>query len=1699
MNRTYALVWNHCLGAWSVADEHARRCGKGAGAVLAAALLLPGLALAADLPTGGNIVSGSGQIDTPNGNQMVIDQDSNKLAIDWQSFDIAAGHKVTFNQPGSQSIALNRVLGADGSKIMGQLDANGRVFIVNPNGVLFGAGASVNVGGLVASTLDLSVSDFEAGNYQFKGNGNNASVINNGQITAADGGSIALLGGTVSNNGVIVANQGTVALAAGNKVTLDFAGDGLLNVQVDEALVDALVENHQLIRADGGQVLLTAHAGEALLKTVVNNTGVIEARTLGEKDGKIVLLGDFAGGTVSVAGTLDASAPTGGDGGFIDTSGAHVKVADGAKVTTLAQSGTTGTWLIDPTDFTVSAGDAAQSDSGIGASTLSKNLNSTSITLQTVATDNGADKGDIHVNAAVTWDKDTTLTLSAHNDIHINASITAKHANGKLALHYGQGSAAGGDADYAINMSNGASVNLQSGQNFATQKGSSGSLTTYTVVNDANALKTAMAGNGNYALGSHLDLTGVTWGNYSLVGKFDGLGHTLSNLSVTSSSGYAGLFMEIHQGADLRHIGLVNANITSTSGSSNYVGGLAGLSHGSIRRAYVTGQISNNSFASGGSSGGLVGWNDSGSISDSYSTAEVTLSSSGGLGASYVGGLVGYNGNGGSIRRSYATGKVSATSPGGSSYAGGLVGLNGNGSIDQTYATGNVTSSWGGMESNVGGLVGSNISQGGNISISQAYATGNVTSSGGAMNSSVGGLVGTNSSQGGNISISQAYATGNVTSSGGGMNSSMGGLVGSNISQLSGIISISHAYTTGNVTSSGGRMESNVGGLVGFNSSQQDGSNISISQAYATGNVTSAGGHVGGLVGNNMSQIGGSTSITDSFWNTTTTGQGGSAGGGTGKTTAEMQLAATYDGWDFGSTWRIATTGAGTDGYAFYGLPTLQGVTRKTDYQYFDSGLGTQASPWTLTNWQQLQNINAVIEQTSGKYFALNGYTTNASATANGGAGWKPLGDDHTNSSASRFTGQFDGQYHTIGDLVANVTTPSYNDGSASSSHAGLFGVLGSGAQVSKLGLVNATVSASGGTTNFAGALAGVNDGGTITQSYASGNVSAAGAGYVGVLAGYNTGAIHSSYASGSASGTYAGVLAGYNTGAIDSSYASGALTSNNGGNVTRSFYDSAAAGISGTGKTAAELKQASTFADWDISANGGENTAWRIYEGQTGPLLRGFLKQITVTADAGNITGDKTYNGTTISGTASYTTSTPGAALDGSLGYATNSKNAGTYSTADGSLTIGGLYSGQQGYDISYASTPATLTIDKAALTVTAHNASKTYDGLAFSGGNGVSYNGFVNGETEAVLGGALAYGGTAQGAINAGSYGLSASGLTADNYTLSYTDGSLTVDKASLTVTAHNASKTYDGQAFSGGNGVSYNGFVNNETETVLGGTLAYSGSAQDAVNAGTYGLSASGLSADNYTLSYTDGSLTVDKASLTVTANNASKTYDGQAFSGGNGVNYNGFVNGETETVLGGTLIYGGSAQGAVNAGTYGLSASGLTADNYTLSYTDGSLTVDKASLTVTANNASKTYDGQAFSGGNGVSYNGFVNGETETVLGGTLTYGGSAQGAVNAGTYGLSASGLSANNYDIQYEDGTLQVTAAAVAPPPPNANSTTLPYASVLASNGQTVSAESKQQAQEPEALSQDMLVTNPLDERMNLQVINHGIRLPEGI
>ena len=293
---------------------------------IAASLLIAFGTGANALPVGGAVSAGGATIvGTPG--KTTINQTSQNAALNWQAFSIGKTEAVQFVQPNSNSVALNRVLGPDPSSILGSLSANGQVFLVNPNGILFGQSAQVNVGGLVASTRGITDADFMAGNYKFSGTGG-GTVLNQGTINA-DGGYVALLGASVSNEGTISARLGTVVLAAGNAMTLDVAGDGLLNLVVNEGAINALVQNGGLIRADGGNVTLTAQAAGSLM-SVVNNTGVLQAQSIDTRNGTIRLLGDMQSGTVSVGGMLDASGKGAGQtGGNVTATAHHVGIFGG--------------------------------------------------------------------------------------------------------------------------------------------------------------------------------------------------------------------------------------------------------------------------------------------------------------------------------------------------------------------------------------------------------------------------------------------------------------------------------------------------------------------------------------------------------------------------------------------------------------------------------------------------------------------------------------------------------------------------------------------------------------------------------------------------------------------------------------------------------------------------------------------------------------------------------------------------------------------------------------------------------------------------------------------------------------------------------------------------------------------------------------------------------------------------------------------------------------------------------------------------------------------------------------------------------------------------------------------------------------------------------------------------------------------------
>jgi filamentous hemagglutinin family protein len=663
-------------------------------------------ALAAPVIGNGGVTSGSATI-SQSGNVTNVNQSTNNASINWTSFSTKPAETVNFNQPGASAVTLNRVIGNEQSVLQGALNATGKVFLINSNGVLMTKGSSVNTAGFVASSLNMTDADFNAGNYVFQGNGAAGSVVNQGSISVKDGGYVALLGTTVSNQGTISATKGTVALSSGNKITLNFNGDSLVSVTIDQGTLDALVENKEAILADGGTVILTARAADGLLSAQVNNSGLIQARSIDDLKGSINL--HAFGGSTTVAGTLDASAPTAGAGGLIETSGNKVSVADSAVITTKAAHGASGSWLIDPDGFTVST------EGDLSGAALTKALANGNVIIASTS-GSGAD-GNINVDEAVSWAANT-LTLNATNNIFVNNVMTATGTAG-LAASYGSGTNAD-STPMGLYTYQGATNTAFSGLiNFSGTGGVTLNGTSYTVINTVAGMA-AVQGNlaGNYVLGANISglkdtgVTGRTWtgaigDSAAFTGNFNGFGH----LVVSPTLQATGLFGTIAKGATVSNLGITGANVVSSSAAVAAVGILADVNKGSMVNSFTLGSVNNTNIATAGGlvgdnsgliaqcfsapttinvtgiGGGLVGTNEvSGLIVDSSvrnptSSSGTVRSTATATGVSYVGGLVGVNA--GKIERSYANVQLLLADK--VSLAGSFAGKN-TGIIDQSYA-----------------------------------------------------------------------------------------------------------------------------------------------------------------------------------------------------------------------------------------------------------------------------------------------------------------------------------------------------------------------------------------------------------------------------------------------------------------------------------------------------------------------------------------------------------------------------------------------------------------------------------------------------------------------------------------------------------------------------------------------------------------------------------------------------------------------------------------------------------------------------------------------------------------------------------------------------------------------------------------------------------------------------------------------------
>lgn len=664
---------------------------------VALCLCLPYVVVA--LPQDAEVVSGNINVQQPDNNSLVIQQSTDKAIINWQQFNIGAGESTRFIVPNSSSLTLNRVLGASVSQILGHLESNGQLWLINPNGIIFGPQAQVNVAGLIASTLNIQDQDFLKGDYQLHQiqGAQLAKIINQGSLVASDHGLIALFAPQVQNSGIIIADLGTIAIGTGNRVTLNIAGNQLLNFSVDQGVAGdfydqngnhlAALSNSGRISAEGGTIFLTAKNIDTVLNQSINTSGIIEANTISQQNGKIILSsagdtlvtgdaqinakgvnagenggevqilgnrvaltdhasvdvsGPAGGGKVIIGGdyhgadpdiqnaqasyvgsqvNINANAtqngggggvvvwaddstqfyghitsqggPQGGAGGFVETSGHNYLDVSGARVNTLAATDAQGgTWLLDPTDITITT--SALSGGSFTGGVFTGSANSANIavddiysnlqTNNTVTINNASGAsapggGNILIQTSIDFSSSAgqppsltgtkTLILNAQNQIGLgNGYIISDAANASLTLSLQLNSGLG-TTPGTIGFIGNNSITVKG--DLTLNQGGTGNLTLPTLSAGGNLNVTANGGNISQAAS-----TTVTAGGTGAFNIASGTGtvtltnanNDLGTFTSTGSTGGAGTAIQV---TDKNALNL--GTITANSGSVNFIAG----------------------------------------------------------------------------------------------------------------------------------------------------------------------------------------------------------------------------------------------------------------------------------------------------------------------------------------------------------------------------------------------------------------------------------------------------------------------------------------------------------------------------------------------------------------------------------------------------------------------------------------------------------------------------------------------------------------------------------------------------------------------------------------------------------------------------------------------------------------------------------------------------------------------------------------------------------------------------------------------------------------------------------------------------------------------------------------------------------------------------------------------------------------------
>ena len=606
---------------------------------------------------------------------------SDKTVLNWLSFSVLPDENVYFSQPSSSSIVLNRVVaGGYQSKIDGSLGSNGKIFIVNPYGVIFGAGSVVNTTSLLASTQNIANADFLAGNYLFGNNSAYGEIVNNGTLSSSDGGYIALIGNGINNTGTITSHGGTILFAGGEGVTLN------------------------------------------------ENGGALQSYTVASADK-----------SVHVSGTLDISS-TSGNGGIIGSEGI-LSVADNIAISALGTSGNNGYWLLQSNgDYTIGQN---YSVNGVALTNILKSVDASIISATGDININDAvnwsantltlsSLKDINIANILTISGSGSLTASYGESYYIQQNVMSTDNLDTNLVTYGLKTSFAKDAqgnhlnDFAgrIDISGTGSVKMGiTGQ----------TLLSYNIINSVSDLQAIGTSDSsaaqNYVIGSDLDLSGIAdWtplGYYydgstlhaRQIGSINGFGQTISNLSSTqggligitmpvtsTGAAFLGYLTPITGGALYANIGLKNINIdTSLNTSSSSVGGFANNFYGQAQNIYVSGNIITGAGSQYSWVGGIAGDMLGGIADNVYSSVNIVS------GFTYVGGFAGlidantaYPNQPSFIARSSASGTVRATS--GDANVGGFVGTLGH--FVESFGSFIVSSSASGAVSGEGGYIG---------------------------------------------------------------------------------------------------------------------------------------------------------------------------------------------------------------------------------------------------------------------------------------------------------------------------------------------------------------------------------------------------------------------------------------------------------------------------------------------------------------------------------------------------------------------------------------------------------------------------------------------------------------------------------------------------------------------------------------------------------------------------------------------------------------------------------------------------------------------------------------------------------------------------------------------------------------------------------------------------------------------------------